>query len=340
MDLTTNRPVTSLFNVPLSGVANGVPDPAPVEQLTPGAAVAPTQAQPAQPQAPKKHGTIHNILSTLGDFLLEQTGLSDIIKNRRLNESLQGFDQDPLGTINKVSGIDYAVGAKLRDQYIDNQRLAASQASTQESREARLALAQTAQNDKTRGRAAAMLSTMSRWDEDKRGANYGVLRDQVLKYGQANGLDLSKELPDSYDGTLLDSFIDQAVPVGMQRAQRLTEQKMEDTNEYRTNSLGEKVRHNQSTEDISRSRVSETGRHNGVTEGQGSARIGETVRHNTAAERIALQKDATSRRGQDKRDITTRRGQDIKFVPDPNKVYIQNGKRFKYDAATKTYKAI
>jgi hypothetical protein len=227
MDLTTTSPVQG--------------QPSPNSKVSPLFGI-PTQELPAtsvvsndgpttdldRPQ-PQKHGAVHNILSTLGDFLLDATGLSGVIKTRRLNEAMQGFDEDPQGTISRVSGIDYGVGSKLRDQYIDNQRLAAAQESTAEARAARIQSAQIVQNDRTRQRAAAMLGTMASWDDAKRSANYGTMRDQVLKYGAANGLDLSAELPSSYDGNALDGFIDSAVPVGTQRAQRLTQDKNEAT---------------------------------------------------------------------------------------------------------------
>lgn len=238
MDLTTlspvqkqgspNQQVSPLFGIPTQSVSDLVPD-----DINAIANSAPAQAQ--QSGQPKKHGAIHNILSTLGDFLLESTGIGDVIKKRRLNEAMQGFDQDPNGTITKVSGIDYAVGSKLRDQFIDNQRLAANNASTAEARSARLEQAQVAINDRTRNRAGALLGSMTQWTPDKRAANYPAMRDQVLKYGAANGLDLSSELPETYNPDVLDSFIDSAVPVGTQRTQRLTEIKNANTKE-----LGEK----------------------------------------------------------------------------------------------------
>ena len=217
---------------------------------------------PATAPAPKKSGG-GGILGALGEYLLDATGLGDIIKERKINSAMQNFDQDPLGTINTVSGIDYQFGSKLRDQYIDNQRLIAAQAATAEDRAARLALAQTAANDRTRNRVASMLGSMAGWDETKRQTGYALMREQALKYASANGLDLSTELPDQYDGVALDSFIDASVPVGTQRTQRLASARQEET-----------VRSNAVKETISKERLSETKRHNQVTEGQGQQRIG------------------------------------------------------------------
>lgn len=222
-DLTTQRgSTTPLFNVPITAPSL-TPQLSVPDDITAMANSAPAAApQPQAPTPPKKHGAVHNILSTLGDFLLDSLGISDVIKSRRLNSAMQGFDQDPIGTISRVSGIDYAVGAKLRDQYIDNQRLAASQAATAEDRAGRLQLARQATDQRTRGYAASMLGSMATWDETKRQQFYPQMRQQVLSAGQRQGLDLSSELPEDYDASALDAFIDGAVPVGTQRSQRLT----------------------------------------------------------------------------------------------------------------------
>lgn len=245
MDPTMQKPVTTpLFQVPadITALAN-----------------APTSSPAPAPKKSRSGG----ILGALGEYLLDATGIGEVIKERKLRSAMQGFDQDPLGTINTVSGIDYKWGAKLRDQYIDNQRLAASQSATSEDREARLALAQTATNDRTRNRVASMLGSMSEWDDNKRSSGYSLMRDQALKYANANGLDLSAELPDQFDPIALDSFIDSSVPVGTQRNQRLAKERQ-----------GETVRKNVVTEKLSEEKFGETKRHNKVTENQGQQRIG------------------------------------------------------------------
>jgi cell division septation protein DedD len=67
-----------------------------------------------------------------------------------------------------------------------------------------------------------MLGTMGTWDDTKRQQFYPQMRDQVLTAAKRQGLDLSAELPEKFDPVTLDAFIDGSVPVGTQRAQRLT----------------------------------------------------------------------------------------------------------------------
>lgn len=222
--------MTPLFGVPVT------PQAAPVAPATPVAA-------PASPQRYEekdgKHrgvaGVARDILGTLGDFLLTRLHMPAMYapaqQRRKLAAAQEGYETDPLGAINRVTSIDPVMGAKLRDQYIDNQRLAASQASTAKARDARLALAQGAQNQRTRGYAASMLGSMSTWDEPKRQQFYPQMRQQVLTAAQRQGLDLSSELPETYDGTALDAFIDGAVPVGTQRSQRLVKERIDNQDE-------------------------------------------------------------------------------------------------------------
>lgn len=220
----------------------------------PVAPVQPTAAPAAPPQRYEekdgKHrgvaGVARDILGTLGDFLLTRLHMPAMYapaqRDRKLAAAQEGYDTDPLGAINRVTSIDPVFGAKLRDQYIDNQRLKAGQESTVEARNARLALAQEAQNQRTRGYAASMLGSMTTWDDKKREQFYPQMRAQVLAAGNKQGLDLSGELPETYDPTALDAFIDGAVPVGTQRAQRLTKERIDNQDEQAGARVGATIR--------------------------------------------------------------------------------------------------
>lgn len=231
---------TPLFGVPLT--------PAPQ---------APPVAAPAAPAAPQRYveqdgkhrgvaGVARDILGTLGDFLLTRLHMPAMYapaqRDRKLAAAQANIDTDPVGSIQQVSSIDPVFGAKLRDQYIDNQRLAATQASTAEARNARLAQAQEVQNMRTRGYAAAMLGSMANWDDAKRQQFYPQMRQQVIAAGNKQGLDLSSELPETYDSNTLDAFIDGAVPVGTQRAQRLTKERIDNQDEQAGARVGATIR--------------------------------------------------------------------------------------------------
>lgn len=222
--------------------------------VAPQAAPAPVAAPAAAPQKYEekdgKHrgvaGVARDILGTLGDFLLTRLHMPAMYapaqKERKLAAAQEGYDTDPLGAINRATSVDPVFGAKLRDQYIDNQRLQAGQESTAEARNARLALAQEAQNQRTRGYAASMLGSMTTWDDKKREQFYPQMRQQVLGAAKRQGLDLSGELPETFDPTALDAFIDGAVPVGTQRAQRLTKERIDNQDEQAGARIGTTIR--------------------------------------------------------------------------------------------------
>lgn len=217
---------TPLFGVPMSSSSDGSSDNAPITKVDNGL----IGSLPTPRVKDGKHsgfaGVARDILGTLGDFLLTRLHMPAMYapaqKNRQLSEAQIGIDSDPAAAIRRVTEVDPVFGAKLRDQYIDNGRLAATQASTAEARAQRIENINAVKNDRTRNRVGAMLDSMGQWDPTKRTTDYPLMRSQALKYAQANGLDLSTELPESYDPTILDSFIDGAVPAGTQRAQRLS----------------------------------------------------------------------------------------------------------------------
>ena len=322
----TAQQTTPLFGVPMGGVAPAAAPP----QAAPVAA-------PAQPQRyveqDGKHrgvaGVARDILGTLGDFLLTRLRLPAMYgpaqQQRRLAAAQANIDSDPVGAIQQVSSIDPVFGAKLRDQYIDNQRLAATQESTAEARESRLGLAQQAQDQRTRTYAASMLGSMSAWDDAKRQQFYPQMREQVINAGRRQGIDLSAELPETYDGTALDAFIDGAVPVDTQRTQRLA---------------GERIEATTRGQDI---RSADTRRGQDISSGDRAAGRAVTIRGQDV-------RSSDTRRGQDSTAAGRRAGQAEtgrhnramearpgRFTPDPNKIYVQGGRRFRYNPTTKKY---
>lgn len=344
-----DKPGLSLFGMPISmydpqspGSATAASGPAPVDASSinalPDPTVIPAGSSTPTPAPGSDHYVEHNphhmgaagvardILGTLGDFLLTRLHMPAMYApaqhQRQLEAAVQGFDTDPLGAINRVTDVDYTAGSHLRDQFIDNQRAAAQQSSTMEARNTRLQLAQTAQNDRTRARAASMLGTMATWDDSRRQQNYGAMRQQVLNYGTRNGLDLSSELPDSYDSNALDAFIQNAVPVGMQGQLRLGNDKLDESTRHhgvtegiQQGNLSEKIQHDRADESIGQANVGERGRHDVVTESLGQGNLDERGRHDYSTEQ-----DNTANRVQrgqiaGRRDQTVRRGQDMRRPP-------------------------
>ncbi len=325
----TVQQTTPLFGVPMGGVAPVAAPP----QAAPVAA-------PAQPQRyveqDGKHrgvaGVARDILGTLGDFLLTRLRLPAMYgpaqERRRLAAAQANIDSDPVGAIQQVSSIDPVFGAKLRDQYIDNNRLAATQASTAEARDARLAQAQALTDDRTRSRAAAMLGTMATWDDTRRATNYGALRDQAIRYAQANGLDLSNELPTEFDPVQLDSFIDSSVPVGTQRAQRLTRERM-DQQQDQFEQRDATTRRGQDIASGDRAASRDVTRR-GQDIGSADRRRGQNIG-------VAGANADRQERGRHNRAMEARPG---RFTPDPNRIYVQNGRRYRYNAQTRKYELV
>lgn len=240
---------TPLFGVPLNG------QPA-APTVTP---VAPKKYQEQDGKHRGVAGVARDILGTLGDFLLTRLHMPAMYapaqKARKLAAAQANIDTDPVGSIQQVSSIDPVFGAKLRDQYIDNSRLAASQASTAEARDARLAQAAALQSEKNRNTSASYLGSLVGVPEKDRATNYAAIRSRLLsRYGTSDP-QLANDLPQTYDPVSVDAFIDGAVPVGTQRSQRLQKDRDAATDADRDATRGERIRHNKVTEDQGADRV-------------------------------------------------------------------------------------
>jgi len=236
----------------LNDITNGQINPntqqSGVQQLLQPAPDSQTQPQPQSQQNPRpilpsehrfvehdpKHtgaaGIARDIFGTLGDFLLTRLGMPAMYapaqQQRKLEEARQGFDQDPLAAIDRVSSLNFKEGDNLRNHYIEQQRLAATQASTQEARDARIASLKVANEDRVRNRAAAYLNGLAAVSPDKMDAAYTQARKNAISLASQQGVDLTKELPEKFDRNALTSFISSSVPAAKQWDQSLTKEKI------------------------------------------------------------------------------------------------------------------
>ena len=231
-------------------------------------------------------GVASDVLGYLGDFLLTKLGMPAMYgparKQKKLESAFSGFDADPIGAINRVTEVDYAAGTKLRDQFIVNQRLAASQASTQEARDARLELAATAQREKNRNTGASMLGALAGVSENDRAKNYAEIRKRLLNRYSSLDPQLAQDLPEEYDPVSIDAFVEGAVPVRVQRTQKLTAERID------------------ATRDIAAQRDETTRRGQNITSGDKAASRSVTIR----GQNISSQDKAENRK-------VTIRGQNI-----------------------------
>jgi hypothetical protein len=267
--------------------------------------------QAMEPSKPKKRyvekdpkhkgvaGVARDVLGTLGDFLLTRLKMPAMYapaqQRRKLSAALENIETDPEASIAAVTEIDPSLGVRLREDRTDNVRQAAALTSAQaaraqaaEDRAARLAMAQAEATAKARSRAASALNTLTTKNEADRAKLYPALREQLLKAGKASGVDLSEDLPKEYDGFALDVFIDESIPVGTQRAQRLTEKRIEES----ARQADQRDRTTRRAQDISSAdrKMSETGKNKRAADAEtgknNRAAVSETGKNNRAAAAI------------------------------------------------------
>ncbi len=319
---------TPLFGVPATTTPTATPISAPVENTGAGTGPAPLP----EPRKPKRHGFLDDALGFLGDFLLSRLRLGTPYRDAKKNEQLQiaseGFDQNPDEGFKRMAAVDFGAATKYRDQYIDNNRLAAQNASTAEARDSRIALAREAQIGKNRGIAASYFGSLIGVPEADRANVYTGLRSKMLSaYGNSDP-ELANLLPETYDPIAVDAFLDSAVPVGMQRNQRLTRDRL-DQQQDQFEQQDATTRRGQDIGSTDRRR------------GQDVTVRGQDVRSSDTRRGQDIG-SADRRRGQDEQGRHNRRMEERpgRFTPDPNRIYVQNGRRYRYNAQTKTYELV
>lgn len=284
---------TPLFNVPVSNGRENAPAAVDFSSIP--------DANVPEPRRQGRHdgvqGVARDILGTLGDFLLTRLRLPAMYapaqRQRRLNEAFEGFEQNPEEAIRRVTEVDFTQGQRLREQNVDNQRLAAAQASTAEAREARLQLQRDAAAQRGHAVVSGLLNTLSGMSEEDRRRNYPMMRDRARAAAAQRGLTLSpQEVPDNYDPIALDAYLNSNVPVGTQRTQLMNSKNREIVNDLAADRLDETVRHNQAGE--------------GDRDADRDARVGVATMRDGTTRDIATMRDGTSRRNTDVRAQTTR----------------------------------
>jgi len=169
------------------------------------------------------HSGVQNVLGFLGDFLMSRlhmgTPYHDSRENEKLNAARIADEQSGDTTYTRTGALNPAWAAQLQNRAIDNNRLAASVASTTELRDARIAAEKEKERIRQRGVLGNFIEGLARRPEKERAETYTNLLPkfkQLYPEGTA-------ELPNDYNPIALDAFADSLVPVGTQRAQRLTE---------------------------------------------------------------------------------------------------------------------
>ena len=214
-----------------------------VEAVAAGAGGPNPMAQMAAPQVqPPQHsgmfglkGTFRDVLGVLGDAFLMNSGInpiySDQLHQEKIGDALAGFDQDPLSAIQRLGGVDAALGQKYYRDYLD-------------SADRQAALAQKAKSDAftQEGQFSTRLGGMFGAANE---ATYGPMLANARKRAESLGMGhLLDGLPDTYDKAAVDAWV------------RGTMEPKDQANiDYRNTRAGqfdaeqqERVRHNKATE--------------------------------------------------------------------------------------------
>lgn len=215
-------------------------------------------------------GTLRDILGTIGDAFLVQSGNERIYAPRReqerLSDAMAGFTQDPMAAIERVAGINPEAAQAMLEQYqlnqdrtVDNERMA-GQAQMEAGRERRLAV-----ND-ARDNAARLLAAAAA-SENPETAFAQVLPD-IQRMAQTYGLSLD----------------DIAVRSGMspQELRMYAQAGMTPYQQQRIPQMQYGLETGRMNAETAQGRAAETGRHNRATEGQAAAN--EAGRNQRAAE--------------------------------------------------------
>lgn len=304
--MSTPQNTTPLFNVPISTGRENAPAAVDFSSIP--------QTDVPQRRRQGRHdgiqGVARDILGTLGDFLLTRLHMPAMYApaqhQRRLSEAFQGHEQDMAGAIDRVSDIDFAQGQRLREQNVDNQRLAATQASTAEAREARLQLQRDAANQRTHGVVAGLLNTLTGMSDEERRRSYPMIRDRARAAASQRGLTLtSDEVPDNYDPIVLDAYLNSNIPIGTQRQQLMTSKR----NEVSADQGQQRI-------EQGNDRNAETRRNHDISDANNDAnrasRDSNAAANRETRESIARRSDRTRRDIAGQRDRTANRGLDVR----------------------------
>lgn len=177
-----------------------------VEAVAAGAGGPNPMAQMAAPQVqPPQHsgmfglkGTFRDVLGVLGDAFLMNSGINPIYSGQRhqekIGDALAGFDQDPIGAIRRLGGVDAALGQKYYGDYLD-------------SADRQAALAQKAKADAftQEGQFSTRLGGMFGAANE---ATYGPMLANARKRAESLGMGhLLDGLPETYDKDAVNAWV-------------------------------------------------------------------------------------------------------------------------------------
>lgn len=304
------------FQIPTTPATPGIGDGLPQNQ---GADIAVTRPEPHKGMFGVK-GTLRDILGTLGDAFLVNAGRDPVYSTRRQAEKYSDAIGSDFNTENAMNAVD-----RLQQAGMGKEAMALyNQIQEQEIARQKQASTSAYQGARTTDQGYQNLGRLFAGADEK---SFPALRAIAERRAGMYGIDPS-ELPTTLEGAKrwgLDTY----------RSNRLDQ--FDDEQDLREQNVTDQIADRSARRDLTR-------------RGQDLQSTDRRRGQDMASSDRAAQRAVTTR-GQDIRSADQRRGQDIRgssskssagksFTPDPNKIYIQNGKRFKYNASTKKYEAL
>lgn len=325
---------TNLFGVPLDQNSLGslqqdIGSTGPAAQLKQYMGSRPQASHRYEEQSGKHKGaagTARNVLGFLGDFLLKKIGMPAMYgpgeEERKLNAAWQGHEQDPQAALDRVTDVNYNAGIKQRDQYDDNQRLAAQQQSTAALRQERVDTMQEKTRTSVLDRTARYMNGIAGLPPEKRAEAYANGRKLWANSATVRGdpalqAQLDDFFPEKYDEGVVTGSIGQFVPVATQWNQAITSNR--DSNNYEM--AGKRDQTTRRGQDLSHTdrQAAEAGRtdRNTLNEGGRNER-------NTLNEGGRNDRTTTTEAGKDRRTLVKPPAQGrVVTLPDGRKVRIK-----------------
>lgn len=227
---------------------------------------------PPKEEPKKKKHIWQDVLGAVGDAMLAQGGSKPVYapfrQQQNIGEAMAGFDKDPVGTIKRVSKLDSELGARLLNDYQENETRKDGQAYLNMAREREDELKKREYDDRTLKVGYAMLRNPNIKN------TYKKVLPAIKKYVEDRGGDPDElRLPEEYDEDIINSFLETTL-TSKQDAD------IESTNNYRNKMLAIREARRIQQEALANSLINDRNTDNGRQAGDSAER----GRHNVAME--------------------------------------------------------
>ena len=214
-----------------------------------GAQLSPVKDAQIFGEAPH-HSTGSKILGFLGDFLMSRLHMGtphhDKIEAERLNAAREADSLDPSHSFNNVSQINPALAEQWSNLARDNDRADTTAATMEQYRQAMIKAQEQALLDKKLGSAASLMGSVLKADPEKRATLYaknrGVLFNSMMASDPSMRTQFEQLYPETYDEDALTGSINGVIPVAKQIGQSQSQERIDNTEDYRKKTVAQRDR--------------------------------------------------------------------------------------------------